>query len=140
VLNASDLVRKVSSHSPGTTVKLELWRERAAIEVDVNLTERNVVADRKATEESVLGLKVRELSQSILERLGIVGSTKGVVVVEVEAGSPSEEARLTEGDIIIEVAQQPVTRTAAEPGKALLVRFIRGNNDPDITIIRVPKE
>lgn len=149
VLNASDLVRKVSSHSPGTTVKLELWRERAAIEVDVNLTERNVVADRKATEESVLGLKVRELSQSILERLGIVGSTKGVVVVEVEAGSPSEEARLTEGDIIIEVAQQPVTspaeffkvmKTAAEPGKALLVRFIRGNNDPDITIIRVPKE
>lgn len=149
VLNASDLVRKVSSHSPGTTVKLELWRERAAIEVDVNLTERNVVADRKATEESVLGLKVRELSQGILERLGIVGSTKGVVVVEVEAGSPSEEARLTEGDIIIEVAQQPVTspaeffkvmKTAAEPGKALLVRFIRGNNDPDITIIRVPKE
>jgi len=31
-------------------------------------------------------------------------------------------------------------KTAAEPGKALLVRFIRGNNDPDITIIRVPKE
>ncbi len=149
VNSASDLVRKISAHTPGSTVKLEIWRDRAAIEVDVNLTERNVVADRKATEESVLGLKVSELSQNILERLGIVSSTKGVVVVEVEPGSPAEEARLTEGDIIIEVAQQPITspaeffqtmKTAAEPGKALLVRFIRGNNDPDITIIRVPKE
>jgi S1-C subfamily serine protease len=54
-----------------------------------------------------------------------------------------------QGDIITEVAQKPVTSVAefqqlveknAESGKSLLVRFVRGNNNPDITIIRVPKE
>ncbi len=149
IQSASDLVRKVSAHKPGVTVKLEIWRDRAAMEVDVNLTERNVVAERKAQEESVLGLKIRDLTPGILERLGIGKATKGVVVVEVEPGSPAEEARISEGDIIIEVAQQAVNTPAeffqimknqAEPGKALLVRFIRGDNDPDITIIRVPEE
>ncbi len=149
VATASELVRKISSYPPGTTVKLEIWRDRNAIEVDVTLTERTVVADRKAVEKSVLGIKVHELSPAIVERLGIEREIKGVVVTEVEVGSPAEEARLIEGDIIIEVAQKPVTSPAeffkqmeenAEPGKALLLRFVRGNNDPDITIIRVPRE
>lgn len=148
VNNASDLVRKISSYSPGTTVTLEILRDQSPLEVEVNLTERNVVAERRAAEQSVLGIKVRELTPAILERLGADTSLKGVVVVEVEPGSPAEEARITEGDIIIEVAQQAVTSPAdfnklmnehAEPGKALLIRFVRGTSDPDITIIRVPR-
>lgn len=149
ITGASELVRKISAHAPGTSVKLEIWRDRAALEVDVALTERKVAAEQRAVEESVMGLKVREITPSILERLGVQTGVKGVVVVEVEPGSPAAEARLTEGDIIIEVAQQPVTspgeffqqmKTNATPGKALLIRFIRGNNDPDITVIRVPEE
>ena len=54
-----------------------------------------------------------------------------------------------QGDIITEVAQKSVTSPAefrqlveknAEPGKSLLIRFVRGNNNPDITIIHVPKQ
>lgn len=147
--SASELVRKISAHAPGTSVKLEIWRDRAPMEVDVALTERKVAAERRAAEESVLGLKVREITPTILERLGLKSGVKGVVVVEVEPGSPAAEARLTEGDIITEVAQKPVTNPTeffqlmeenGTPGKALLIRFMRGNNDPDITIIRVPEE
>ena len=115
--------------------------------MEVNLTERNVAAERKATEESVMGLKVRELNQSILERLGIVASTKGVVVVEVEPEprrrSPVDGRRhYHRGAAACNCPAEffNVMKSAAQPGKALLVRFIRGNNDPDITIIRVPKE
>jgi len=149
VKNASEMVRKISSYAPGSDVTLEVWRDRQAIEVKVTLMERNLVAARTAADKSVLGLKVQDLSQSILERLGIGDKTKGVVVTEVKPGSPADDARLLEGDVIIEVAQQPVSSAKefftlmekhAEPGKALLVRFVRGNNDPDITIIRVPKE
>ena len=148
VENASGMVRKISSYAPGEKVTLEIWRDRKTIEVEVTLMERNVVQGRTTTEKSILGIKVHDLSPSILERLGIGENTSGVVVTEVEPGSPAEDARLFEGDIIIEVAQQPVANTSdffklmednAEPGKALLIRFIRGNNDPDITIIRVPK-
>ncbi len=149
VKNASEMVRKISSYAPDSEVTLEIWRDRQAIEVKVTLMERNLLASGAAVEKSVLGLKVHDLSPSILERLGIGNETTGVVVTEVEPGSPAEDASLFEGDVIIEVAQQPVADTAgffklmednAEPGKALLIRFVRGNRDPDITIIRVPKE
>ena len=148
VKNAREMVSKISSYAPGSKVILEIWRDKQAIQVEVTLTERNIVAGSNATEKSVLGIKVHDLNPSILERLGIGSDTKGVVVTEVEAGSPAEDARLFEGDVIIEVAQQPVSNTDeffklmeqhAEPGKALLVRFVRGDKDPDITIIRVPQ-
>ncbi len=149
VKNASELVRKISAFPPGTTVKLEVLREKNTIEVDVNLMERNLVANQRAAEKPVFGLKVQELNPQILERMGMGKDVKGVIVVDVESGSPAEEARLMQGDIITEVAQKSVTSPAefrqlveknAEPGKSLLIRFVRGNNNPDITIIHVPKQ
>ncbi len=149
IKNASELVRRISAFPPGTTVKLEVLREKNTVEVDVNLMERNVAANQRADEKPVLGLKVQEVNPQILERLGMGKDVKGVIVVDVESGSPAEEARLVQGDVITEVAQKPVTSAAefrqlveknAEPGKSLLVRFVRGNNNPDITIIRVPKQ
>jgi serine protease Do len=149
VANAGELVRKISSYPPGAVVALEIWRDRQAMEVPVTLMERNVLANQRTAEKSVLGLKVQELTPAIIERLGAKTDIKGVVVSDVEMGSPAEEARLVAGDIIMEVGQQPVSspsefftmmETHAEPGKALLIRFIRGSNDPDITIIRVPRK
>ena len=149
VKNASELVRKISAFPPNTTVKLEVFREKNTIEVDVNLMERNVVANGRTADKPILGLRVQETNPQILEKMGMGKDVKGVLVVDVEAGSPAEEARLMQGDIITEVAQKPVTSAAefrqlveknAEPGKSLLVRFVRGNNNPDITIIRVPKQ
>ena len=149
VKNATELVRKISAFPPGTTVKLEVLREKNTIEVEVNLMERNLVANQRAAEKPIFGLKVQEVNPQILERMGMAKTVKGVIVVEVESGSPAEEARLMQGDIITEVAQKPVTNPAefqklveqnSEPGKSLLVRFVRGNNNPDITIIHVPKQ
>lgn len=148
VSDASGMVRKISSYAPDTTVTLEIWRDRKAIEIEVTLTERNLLANNSAVEKSILGIKVHDLNAGILERLGIGKKTKGVVITEIKAGSPAEDARLFEGDIITEVAQQPVSSTNdffklmeehAEPGKSLLLRFVRGSRDPDITIIRIPQ-
>ncbi|MBW7865647.1 MAG: trypsin-like peptidase domain-containing protein [Candidatus Hydrogenedentes bacterium] len=148
VKTASELVRKISSFTPGTTVTLEVWRDKAQVNIEITLTERNVRENMRAAEKSVLGIRVQELAPQMLERMGMDKDLKGVVVINVDPGSPAEDARLMQGDIIIEVAQQPVTSPAeffttvekhAEPGKSLLVRYVRGNNDPDITVIRVPK-
>ncbi|NLN94506.1 MAG: Do family serine endopeptidase [Candidatus Hydrogenedens sp.] len=146
--NAGELVRTIAAYSPGTTVTLEIWRDRKSLSVDVNLTERTVLADRKAAEKTVLGMKVTEITPEIQQRLELKAGVKGVIVTQVDPGSPAHEARLMEGDIIIEVAQQSISSTKeffnvveknAEPGKGLLVQFVRGDRDPDITIIRVPK-
>ena len=149
VKNAAELVRKISAFPPGTTVKLEVLREKNPVEVDVNLMERNVAAGQRPTDKPILGLKVQDLTPGILERLGMGKDIKGVIVADVESGSPAEDARIMQGDVITEVAQKPVTSVSefrklveqnAEPGKSLLVRFVRGTNSPDITIIRVPKD
>ncbi len=149
IANASELVRTISSYPPGDTVTLEIWRDRRSIEVEVTLTERDLLAERRPIDRSVLGIRVRDLTPSILQRLGAQEELEGVVITDIELGSPAEDARLLEGDIIIEVAQQPVSSSEdffqlmeehAEPGKALLIRYVRGSSDPDITIIRVPRQ
>jgi serine protease Do len=38
---------------------------------------------------------------------------KGVVITAVEAGSPAAEKRLVAGDVIVEVAQEPVANAEA---------------------------
>lgn len=147
VENASDLVRRISSYQPGATVVVELWRDQEAVEVDVTLDEWKP-NQAQVTEDRVLGMEVRELTPAMAERVGLEPDTKGVMITNVEADSPAEAAELMHGDILIEVAQQGVTsprdlsrivNEEGRPGKALLVRYIRGNNDPDITVIRIPE-
>jgi serine protease Do len=150
VKNASDLVRRVSTFAPGSKVTLEIWRDGKAIDVEVQLDEWQ--PDQQVAQASggdVLGMQLRPLSADVVERLGLEPDTRGVLIANVKPNSPAENAELMPGDIIIEVAQKPVTSPAelkaaverdGKPGKSLLVRFIRGNRDPDITVLRVPKE
>lgn len=150
VADASDLVRKISNQQPGATVMLELWRDRQPVEIAVTLDEwRAPGRTARAQEDPVLGMRLRELGPANRERLGIGPEAGGAAVVEVLPGSPAEEARLMPGDVIIEVAQRPVAtagaalealRQAATPGASILIGFVRAGGDPDITVIRVPKE
>lgn len=146
--NSNELVRTIAAYAPGTTVTLEILRDKETLNIDVNLTERTVVADRKAAERTVLGMRVTEITPEIQQRLDLKAGIRGVIVTQVEPGSPAQEARLMEGDIIVEIAQETVSSTSeffrlvdkhGEAGKGLLVQYVRGDRDPDITIIRVPK-
>ena len=149
VKTASELVRKISSFSPGTKIILEVWRDKAPADIEITLMERNLAEGRAAQDKAVLGIRVQELTPQLLERMGMEAALRGVVVTDVEPGSPAEEARLMQGDVITEIGQQSVASPAdflstlekhAVPGKSVLVRFVRGSNDPDITVIRVPKD
>lgn len=148
VKTASELVRRISSFTPGTKVILEVWRDKAPADIEITLTERNLAEGRGAQDKGILGIRVQELTPQLLERMGMDAALRGVVVTDVEPGSPAEEARIMQGDVITEVGQQSVSSPAdflstlekhAIPGKSVLVRFVRGSNDPDITVIRVPK-
>lgn len=148
VRNASDLVRRVSSFQPGNTVVVEVWRDQEALELDVVLDEWKPTQVQARSEERVLGMETQELTPAMAERLGLKPDTMGVMISDIEAGSPAELADLVAGDILIEVSQKPVTnpgelsrivKEESQPGKSLLVRYIRGSNDPDITVIRIPK-
>jgi serine protease Do len=55
-----------------------------------------------------IGLYVQEVTPTLADYLGL-SSTDGVLVAQVEPGSPADEAGLERGDVIVAIDQQPVT-------------------------------
>jgi serine protease Do len=144
---AQDLVNTIASFPPETVVKLEVWRNGAAIPLDVKLDVRNLVAAARETSHEALGMRIEELTPDLLQRLDLSPDTKGVVISGVKPGSPAEEARLMPGDVILELDRKAVKDLAAcmgviaetaQPGKHLLVKFLRGSEESDVTVIRIP--
>ena len=84
--------------------------------------------------ETLQGLKVEPISPELRSRLELPPTLKsGIVVTGVAPGSAAERARLTPGDVILEMNRQPVTsapefRAAYEKasGKVLLLVFRGG--------------
>jgi serine protease Do len=62
----------------------------------------------KSVVAKTLGLDLANLSDELRKRHKIKDSVKGVVITAVEAGSAAAEKRLNVGDVIVEVAQEPV--------------------------------
>jgi serine protease Do len=147
VADAAELIRKISSIPPGDTVMIEIWRKEETIEIQTVLEEWKSAAESPQQEAPVLGMQLQEVGPEIRKQFNLPETEVGLLVTEVKAGSPAEEAGLIAGDRITEVAQMPITsvdafrRLAGEragSGKSILVRYIRGDASPDITVIRVP--
>jgi serine protease Do len=127
-----DLPRLVASARPGSRAEVVVLREGKERRFDVQLgklEEGEQLAQTEGGPESepgAFGLRVQKLTPELAEQLG-VDETTGVVVTEVEPGSPGDEAGLRRGDIVLEVNQQPIDGVAAfrkaigERDKALLL-------------------
>jgi serine protease Do len=107
----SDLSRYISSKSPGATVKLEILRgkEKKAVAVTLgtfpDANEETTTADGG---RASLGMTLRDLTTALAERMELPRGTKGVLVMDVEAGEAAEEANLTRGDVIVSVNGEAV--------------------------------
>jgi serine protease Do len=110
--SSADLPRIIGDQKPGSVVRLSVWRDRKAREVNVTLGEQvgeKVAAmgspDKKNPSASgKLGLTGRALTAQEASRLGVPGG----VVVESVSG-PSAKAGLQPGDAIVGVNNQAIT-------------------------------
>ena len=64
------------------------------------------------------GFRAEPIGREQAERMKLEKGAGGMVITEVEPGSPAEAAQLSDGDVILEVNRQPV-RNAADLEKAL---------------------
>lgn len=152
ITSPQDLIRVISALKPGTTATITVWRDGQLKDIKVTLaefpTEREKVAKAEQGKET-LGLRLQNLSAETAQRLQLPSGTQGVIVVGVSPNSPAEDAGLTQGDVIVEVAQRKVNnldefqktlKERAQPGKPLLLGVIRPNGQKTIIVLQVPKD
>jgi serine protease Do len=108
VSSSQDLPRIVASTPVGKTVTLEISRNGKVIDRQVKVGElEEKVEVAKAPSHKSLGISVQNLTPEIAKGLGLKKET-GVVVTQVEPGSPAENAGIQTGDLIREVNRKPV--------------------------------
>jgi Do/DeqQ family serine protease len=109
-----DLQRRVAGIAPGQSAKLTVVRDSKPTPLTVTVGE---MPAEEATPVAIepaadgFGLRAEALSPDVAERLKIP-YTRGVVVIDVATGGPAEAAGLRRGDVILEVARQPVSEPA----------------------------
>ena len=113
----NDLRNTISQMAPGTTVKLDIWRDGKTQDYSVTLTE--LPKEKAAAEGSdetgtseIQGIEVQDVTPEILQQLNLPGGTRGVVVTAVDPSSPAAAAGLNRGDVIQEINHKSVATSA----------------------------
>jgi serine protease Do len=105
----NDLPRAVANTAPNTDVPVKILRkgQEKVVQVKVAEMKEERVAASGGTLEEGLGMTVQELTPEIARSLG-VSESKGIVVANVDDGSPADEAGIRRGDVIVEINQKKV--------------------------------
>ena len=110
IKNAHMLSQMAAATAPNTQVKIDLLRngEEKTISVELGTMpegEQNIVSPE---EKSDWGMRVQELTPQLAHQLGLEPGTTGVVISEVNNGSPAAAAGLRPGDLITEVNREAI--------------------------------
>jgi serine protease Do len=104
------LPRLVGGTEIGKQAKVGIIRDGKNIEVNVvidELKEESVQASRKPEVEKDFGLVVQNITPEIAKHLNIKDK-KGVIVTDVQPGSPAQNVDIRSGDIIKEINRKPI--------------------------------
>lgn len=122
VTSSADLARFVAEAAPGASARLKVWRNGAAREISVRLSEADSATaeqDPKAgrLQPDRLGLGLRELSRAERQTY----QTEGVVLVEAVEGIAAASG-IQAGDIILSLNNRPVSSLAQLRGELAKTR------------------
>jgi len=149
VENMTDLRFKIADFQPGAKVEVTFIRkgEVKTVTAAVTTLDDEEEPAKSASTQKDIGLSLTAMTPNIARRYGY-RTTQGLLITEVRSGSESERKGLSQGDVIVEVNQRPVTtvkefenilqKTAS--GKSIMVLVRResdGASQDTIVTLRV---
>jgi len=128
----------IADTPPGQKIILKIFREKKEQTVAVKIGELPDDGDLNQQIEArdpELGLRVQRITPEAARRLGL-SSAKGVLVMEVQPGSPADQVGIEPADVIREINQRPVSNVKeferatrqGRRGDRILLLVQRGDN------------
>jgi serine protease Do len=128
----------IADTAPGQKAIFKIVRDKKEMTISVKIGELAEERDAALTAEvkdPELGIKVQRITPEAARRLGL-NSTKGVLVLEVQPGSPADSIGLEPADVIREINQRPVNNVIdferamrqGRRGERILLLVQRGDN------------
>ena len=134
--NGHKLSQLAAETAPNSQVKIDLLRngQEKTITLKVGTMPDNAQNMVAPQDESSWGMSVQDLTPQLAQQLGLKPGQSGVVITNVEDGSPAAEAGLHAGDLITEVNRTAIknldgfrqTLAKAKKGDNLLLLIQRG--------------
>src|SRR5919197_1553268 len=127
-----ELQRLVAETRPGTSVQLRVFRDRQEQFVALEIGELKDAEPKAEPAGSRYGLTLDALTKDLAKQFNLKVD-EGVVITNVESGSPAARDGLRKGDVILEIERTPVTnldafREAAstlDPSNDILLLILR---------------
>jgi serine protease Do len=123
--NDDDLIRQISGKAPGTAASVRLLRDGKEVILTVKLSERprretgngsaqptKIQPIRDSDDEPPLGLTVRDLDAAAFNKYELPRHTRGVLITKVEPLSPSFDADVQRGTVLLQINRKPVESVA----------------------------
>jgi len=117
IKDTRELVRIVGDSSVGKKVLVKVLRDgkEVALSVKLGRLEDNIASSQPARKSSkkvdFAGMTLSNVNRELAEEFDIDANIKGVVIVDVKAGSVAEEKGLKKGDVIIQVNRVKISST-----------------------------
>jgi serine protease Do len=112
VSQASQFRILVAGTEVGKTVQLKVYRGGEYVDVEVTLTEfeeHTLAQEESGANGAWLGIRVEDLRQpGVRSTWGLEGEERGVVITEVEPGSPAADKGVAPGSVILEIINEEI--------------------------------
>lgn len=107
VKNHQDLPYFIAQIEPGSNIKMKGYRDGKLTDFRAKLVARDndFAQVQPEVNENRLGIEVKDIGNFIRNQLGV---ESGVVVTEVEPGSPAQRSGISQSDVITEINQREI--------------------------------
>jgi len=132
IKNTHDLLLTIASLQVGQKMNIAAIRDGKEMTFQVTVAERkdNMVAAAEKSGKGYFGIAAQEITQDMARQLGI--SRDGVIITEVQGGSPADEVGIQPQDIIVQVNRvkissmkdftREISKAAAKKSVTLLIK------------------